>query len=111
VHITKPDLSAISVPVPPTDEQEAIALHLDTVSDEIELTIQRTRREIDLIREYRTRLISDVVTGKLDVRGVELPEPDAGEEAVDTGPDGLESVVAEGSPDLEEVPDAHLRHQ
>lgn len=33
-------------------------------------------REIDLIREYRTRLIADVVTGKLDIRGVELPELD-----------------------------------
>ena len=33
-------------------------------------------REIDLIREYRTRLIADVVTGKLDVRGVELPPLD-----------------------------------
>ncbi len=30
-------------------------------------------REIDLVREYRTRLIADVVTGRLDVRGVELP--------------------------------------
>ena len=30
--------------------------------------IERTNREIDLIREYRTRLIADVVTGKVDVR-------------------------------------------
>jgi len=36
--------------------------------------IQRSRTEIDLLREYRTRLIADVVTGKLDVRGVELPD-------------------------------------
>jgi type I restriction enzyme, S subunit len=36
----------------------------------------KTRREIDLLREYRTRLVSDVVTGKLDVRGIELPALD-----------------------------------
>ena len=36
------------------------------------------QREIDLLREYRTRLIADVVTGKLDVReaAAELPEED-----------------------------------
>ena len=36
------------------------------------------QREIDLLREYRTRLIADVVTGKLDVReaAAELPEVD-----------------------------------
>lgn len=38
----------------------------------LETAIIRTQREIDLIREYRTRLVADVVTGKLDVRGVEL---------------------------------------
>ena len=37
------------------------------------------QREIDLLREYRTRLIADVVTGKLDVReaAAELPEVDS----------------------------------
>ena len=34
----------------------------------------RLRREIELMREYRTRLISDVVTGQVDVRGIEVPE-------------------------------------
>lgn len=41
--------------------------------------IERTEREIGLLREYRTRLIADVVTGKLDVReaAARLPEPEA----------------------------------
>ena len=34
------------------------------------------QRQTDLIREYRTRLIADVVTGKLDVRGVSVPDLD-----------------------------------
>ena len=39
-------------------------------------TITRARRQIDLLREYRTRLIAAVVTGKLDVReaAANLPE-------------------------------------
>ena len=48
----------------------------------------RANREIDLLREYRTRLIADVVTGKLDVRAAAatLPEVDplAGEDTLDT---------------------------
>ena len=41
--------------------------------------INQTRRQIDLLREYRTRLIADVVTGKLDVReaATALPEVDS----------------------------------
>ena len=42
----------------------------------INTTISRLEREIELLREYRTRLVADVVTGKLDVRDVaaKLPE-------------------------------------
>jgi type I restriction enzyme S subunit len=36
--------------------------------------INRTEREISLIQEYRTRLIADVVTGKVDVRDIVVPE-------------------------------------
>ncbi len=36
-------------------------------------TILRAEHEIELMREYRTRLISDVVTGQVDVRGIDLP--------------------------------------
>ena len=42
--------------------------------------IDRTEREIDLLREYRTRLIADVVTGKLDVREAAAQLPDEVEE-------------------------------
>ena len=38
--------------------------------------VQKTRSEINLIREYCARLIADVVTGKLDVRGLAVPEGD-----------------------------------
>ena len=51
--------------------------------------INRVRRKISLLREYRTRLISDVVTGKLDVREAAAALPDeAGE------PEALDDSVA-----------------
>jgi len=60
--------------VPKMGEQKAIAKYLNQVASAIENTIIRTQREIDLMQEYRTRLITDVVTGKLDVRGIEIPD-------------------------------------
>ena len=53
---------------PPFPEQIAIAEYIDKATAEIDSAIKNARRQIDLIREFRTRLIADVVTGKLDVR-------------------------------------------
>ncbi len=59
---------------PPEGEQEKIVAHIEKETALIDKTIARTEREIELIQEYRTRLVSDVVTGKVDVRSVEIPE-------------------------------------
>lgn len=61
-------------PLPPLEEQRAITTHINWKCGEIDQAITRTEREIELIREYRTRLISDVVTGQVDVRDVEVPD-------------------------------------
>ena len=74
VHITKPELGAIYVPLPDTSEQAQIAAYLDSQFETIDQAITRAEREIELMREYRTRLISNVVTGQVDVRGIEVPE-------------------------------------
>ncbi|MBU8934897.1 MAG: restriction endonuclease subunit S [candidate division Zixibacteria bacterium] len=64
------------VPIPPPEEQSQIVSYANSVTTQLLCVVDRARREIDLIREYRTRLIADVVTGKLDVReaAVDLPE-------------------------------------
>ena len=59
--------------LPSLEEQEAIVSHIESETATIEYAITRAQREIELISEYRTRLISDVVTGQLDVRGIEVP--------------------------------------
>ena len=66
----------LPVLVPPLHEQAAIIEYLDKATTDIDSAIVRARRQIDLVEEYRTRLIADVVTGKLDVREVaaQLPE-------------------------------------
>ncbi len=80
-----PHLRRVAVPVPPNTEQTAIVQYLDAQTTKIDAAIAAARREIELLREYRTRLISDVVTGKADVREVaaRLPEePPEDEEAI-----------------------------
>ena len=66
------------VGVPPPEEQAAIIEHLEKETTNIDNAIDRSRRQIELMQEYRTRLIADVVTGKLDVREAaeELPQPE-----------------------------------
>ena len=85
-NVVHPELVAFA----PLDEQVAITLYLDQAVNKTEQTIMRLEREISLLREYRTRLVADVVTGKLDVRpaACQLPaEPVAPEPA--PGPEDL----------------------
>ena len=60
----------VDVPFPPIDEQQHIAQAVDRGTGHIAASIERSHRQIGLLREYRARLIADVVTGKLDVREV-----------------------------------------
>ena len=78
-------LGLIPIPVPPVDEQQAIVECLDKATADIDAAIGRTKRQSDLIQEYRTRLIADVVTGKLDVReaAAGLPVPGEDDETID----------------------------
>ncbi len=77
VKLAASRIRAWSLPVPPLHEQTDIESALERMRAEIEASIAKKRREIELLREYRTRLIADVVTGKLDIRG----HPDAAEDA------------------------------
>ena len=74
------DFYDIRLPVPSVPEQEQIVRQLDLDLATLNAALSRTEREIGLLREYRTRLVADVVTGKLDVRAAarQLPE-EAGE--------------------------------
>lgn len=62
------------IPVPPIQEQKEIAAHIADEIGKLDTIIERITKETELLRERRTRLISDVVTGAFDVRGIEVPE-------------------------------------
>jgi type I restriction enzyme S subunit len=82
--------------VPPVEEQLEIVSFAEKSTKQQNGAISAAQREITLLREYRTRLIADLVTGKLDVRATaaglpeEAGEPDA--------PDEIEEL-AEGDQD------------
>ena len=74
--ISEGEVREIRIPLPPRSEQTAIVKYLDKATADIDTAITRARREVELLNEYRTRLIADVVTGKLDVREAAAQLPD-----------------------------------
>ncbi len=76
-------IKSITLPVPPLPEQERIVRHIDQATATLNHALRRAAREIELIQEFRTRLIADVVTGKLDVRGFIPTEPMPADEPAD----------------------------
>ncbi len=70
-------ISNLHVPLPPEKEQQYIMDYLDHETTRIDTIITNASKEINLLKEYRTALISEVVTGKIDVRDWEKPENDS----------------------------------
>ena len=67
-HLTGDKLRAHRFPFPSVAEQESLVSFLDAVLRQADRAVSRAQHQDELLREYRTRLIADVVTGKLDVR-------------------------------------------
>jgi type I restriction enzyme S subunit len=67
-HLTKEKLKETVFPVPPNDEQKRISKFISAETTKIDQTISKIEKQIDLLKEFRTALISEVVTGKIDVR-------------------------------------------
>jgi type I restriction enzyme, S subunit len=84
---------------PPPEEQERIVERIHGETAELDAAISRLEREIELLREYRTRLVADVVTGKLDVREAAARLPD--EPSHDTGLDDVDPDTDADSVDEE----------
>jgi type I restriction enzyme S subunit len=84
-HFNMDDIGWMKVLVPPLAEQQSIVAAIARDTGSLTEAAERAEREIHLLREYRTRLIADVVTGKLDVReaAARLPEQDEEPEPLD----------------------------
>jgi restriction endonuclease S subunit len=66
------DVKNLIIPIPNLEEQLLIARYIEEEIIRIETLISKSLQEIELLKEYKTALISEVVTGKVDVRDVIL---------------------------------------
>jgi type I restriction enzyme, S subunit len=97
--LDKDEVRSVVTPLPPRMEQERIVSQIRIDTEAITAAISRLEREIEFFREYRIRLVADVVTGKLDVRETasRLPEErerDSVEDDADPSAD-LENAAGE----------------
>jgi type I restriction enzyme S subunit len=87
------DLNAylsIKIPIPSKNEQEQICQRISQRSQAIDKMTDNVKMRINCLRELKKSLIADVVTGKIDVRGIDIPEYETVEEiedAFDEDPD------------------------
>jgi type I restriction enzyme S subunit len=82
----KTKIGRLQVPLPPVDEQRAILAQVAVQTQPVNVAIARLEAEIRLLREYRIRLVADVVTGKLDVREAATRLPNDGSADIDVEP-------------------------
>ena len=66
--LTSENLMNIAITIPPLSEQHQIANFLNHKTKQIDVLITAEGRKIELLKEYRQSLISEAVTGKIDVR-------------------------------------------
>ncbi len=107
--ISEGEIREIRVALPPLGEQARILYSVRAKTASLAAAILSTQREIALLREYRTRLIADVVTGKLDVReaAARLPEEtDASELPDEIEDDAEEAAEEEDATESEEEAEA-----
>jgi type I restriction enzyme S subunit len=95
--ISEGEVREIKTTLPPVSEQRQIVRFIEEETKGLIAAISRLEREIELLREYRTRLVADVVTGKLDVReaAVRLPEEAAPDTAEDEANLSIDSEAAD----------------
>lgn len=79
----------------PMDEQREIAEYLNREIPKYDVAISNLEKQIDQITELRTRLISDVVTGQIDVRGIEVPEFEMVRDTVEEQEEDAEEIMQE----------------
>ena len=76
------DVADLWVPVPPVEEQHAISERLARITDQVDDLIRREHDMVSHLRELRTSLVSEVVTGKIDVRNSRLVPDEGGAEDI-----------------------------
>ena len=71
--VNRETLGGFPILVPPLKEQQQIIEYLDQKTTQIDQQKAKIKEAIELLKEYRTSLITNAVTGKIDVRQVTIP--------------------------------------
>ena len=79
--------------VPPADEQIAIVKYIKQALPQYDAAIEKLTEEVAVLEEYKNKVIADAVTGKIDVRGIEIPEY----EFVDEDNDNVDENLEQGA--------------
>jgi len=88
------------IPIAPKKEQQQIVYYIEQETTIINTTISKIEKEIALVEEYKTALIAEAVTGKIDVRGYQVPEVESEEES-DEELEAEMSMAAEDADDYQ----------
>ena len=83
----------MQLPIPQIDEQREIANYIDEKTLKIDNVVKKQLQIIAELQELKSSLISDVVTGKIDVRNVEIPEYEHIDDVVDDGEENEEELA------------------
>lgn len=81
--------------VPPADEQIAIVKHIRQALPQYDAAIEKLTEEVAVLEEYKNKIIADTVTGKIDVRGIDIPEYEFVDEDTDNVDENLEQGADE----------------
>ena len=82
--------------VPPADEQIAIVEHIKKTLPKYDEAIEKIKAEVAVLEEYKAKLIADVVTGKIDVRNITVPECEHVDDIVDDDSENNEETETDG---------------
>lgn len=83
------------IPLPPYEEQVKIVHAIDEEESKTKLLIECLQKQVELLKELKNRLVSDAVTGKIDVRGIEIPKYEFVDEDIDNADENPEQGADE----------------
>lgn len=83
VHIYPTALGNTTISLPSIEDQKKAVIAINNIIDSVHETMDKLEREVAVLKEFSVRMISDVVTGKIDVRGIEIPKYEYISEEID----------------------------
>lgn len=97
--ITQKILKDVFILIPSENEQEEIVKYLDDKCSSIDLFINKINEKIDQLHDLKNTMIADVVTGKIDVRDIDIPKYEFTDESADSDSEGADFDVSEEQED------------